>query len=312
MTMTGLFDPARHEPLQAAPWDEGAARVAIACIVDAALAEYRPGEGWAAHPLDDPEAPGHCDAPVYHGAAGVVLALRHLARAGAIGAGQALPEFGPLLARLRDVHHAGLADARHGSASFLIGDVGMELLLWTLQPGEALAQRLHQAISGNLHNPVRESLWGNAGTVLAAICLAEACGETACEARWVALVRQAADALESELQVDPDTGTWVWVQDLYGRPGERMLGAGHGFAGNVYSFLRGATARPAARWPCTSCGSAPAMRSGNPVPARWRCACRGPGRAAARAAWPGPAFAVDRRPGRGLRAAGLPAGRVGR
>lgn len=241
MTMTGLFDPARHEPLQAAPWTEGAARAAIARIVDAALAEYRPGEGWSTHPLDDPEGPGQCDAPLYHGAGGVVLALRHLARAGAIGPTRALPDFGPLLARLRDVNHAGLADHRHGSASWLIGDVGLDLLLWSLQPDEALAQRLHQAITDNLHNPVREALWGNAGTVLAAIFLAEATGE----ARWAALVRQAADALESELEVDPDTGTWVWMQDLYGRPAERMLGAGHGFAGNVFPFLRGSALLPA-------------------------------------------------------------------
>lgn len=88
---------------------------------------------------------------------------------------------------------------------------------------------------------MREALWGNSGTVLAAIFLAEATGE----ARWADLVRQAADALESELEVDPATGTWVWVQDLYGQPAQRLLGAGHGFAGNVYPFLRGAALLPA-------------------------------------------------------------------
>lgn len=241
MTMTGLFDPARHEPLQAAPWDDGGARAAITRIVESALAEFRPGEGWLTHPLDDPDGPGHVDRPLYHGAAGVVLALRHLARSGAMAPDGAWPDAGPLLMRLREVNHAGLADHRHGSASFLIGDVGMDLLLWTLQPDEAIAQRLHAAIAGNLHNPVREALWGNAGTVLAAIFLAEATGE----ARWADLVRQAADALEAEMAVDPDTGTWVWVQDLYGRPAERLLGAGHGFAGNVYPFLRGAALLPA-------------------------------------------------------------------
>jgi hypothetical protein len=241
MTMTGLFDPARHEPLQAAPWDEGAARAAITRIVESALAEFRPGEGWLTHPLDDPDGPGHVDRPLYHGAAGVVLALRHLARSGAIAPDGAWPDVGPLLMRLREVNHAGLAGHRHGSASFLIGDVGMDLLLWTLLPDEAIAQRLHEAIAGNLHNPVREALWGNSGTVLAAIFLAETTGE----ARWGDLVRRAADALEAEMALDPDTGTWVWVQDLYGRPAERLLGAGHGFAGNVYPFLRGAALLPA-------------------------------------------------------------------
>ena len=243
MTMTGLFDPARHEPLHSAPWSDGAASAAIHRIVDAALAEFRPGEGWLTHPLDDPDGPGHVDRPLYHGAAGVVLALHHLARAGAIDATRPLPDFLPLLTRLRDVNHASLADHRHGSASFLLGDVGMDLLLWTMQPGEALAQRLHDGIAGNLHNTAREALWGNSGTVLAAIFLAEATGE----ARWGDLVRQAAEALEAEMEPDPETGTWIWVQDLYGRPGQRMLGAGHGFAGNVYPFLRGAALLPAAQ-----------------------------------------------------------------
>lgn len=143
MTMTGLFDSARHEPLAGEAWSDSSARAAIDRIVECTLAEFRPGEGWLTHPLDDPDGPGRVDRPLYHGAAGVVLALRHLARAGAIAPSLALPDVGPLLARLRDVNHAGLADARHGCASFLLGDVGMDLLLWTLQPGEALAQRLH-------------------------------------------------------------------------------------------------------------------------------------------------------------------------
>lgn len=239
--MIGLFEPARHEPLRSDVWDEAAARAAIDRIVDAALAEYRPGEGWLAHPLDDPETPGQVDRPLYHGAAGVALALRHLARAGAIAPTRALPDFLPLLVGLREANHAELTGYRHGSLSFLLGDVGMDLLLWSLRPDEALAQRLQDAIVENLHNSTREALWGSSGTVLAAIQLAEATGA----ARWVDLVRQAADVLEAEMQRDPETGTWVWLQDLYGRPAQRKLGAGHGFAGNVYPFLRGAALLPA-------------------------------------------------------------------
>lgn len=237
MTMTGLFDPARHEPLRAVPWNEGAARAAVDRIVASAVAEVRTGDGWLAHPLDDPQTPGQVDLPLHHGAGGVVLALRYLQRGGAVAV---LPDFGALVASLHERNHADLADHRHGSASLLIGDVGLDLLHWTLQPAEWLAQRLHASITGNLHNPVREALWGNAGTALAAIFLAEATDE----ARWADLVRQAADALEAEMELDPETGTWIWVQDLYGRPGERLLGAGHGFAGNVHPFLRGAALLP--------------------------------------------------------------------
>ncbi|MEO8079645.1 MAG: LanC-like protein, partial [Caldimonas sp.] len=113
-------------------------------------------------------------------------------------------------------------------------------LHWTLQPDEALGQRLFDTVRGNLHNPVREALWGNPGTVLAAIHMAEATGE----ARWTALVREATDVLQAEMEIDPDTGTWLWVQNLYGRPPVRYLGAGHGFAGNAYPFLRAAALLP--------------------------------------------------------------------
>ena len=236
--MNGLFDPARHEPLQAAPWDEAAARDAIGRIADSALAAWEPGLGWRAHPLDDPEAPNDRFLNLYFGAGGVIWALRHLELRGAI---EALPDFAPFVATLREANRPLLADSHHGSASCLFGDAGLDLLHWTLQPDPALGQRLFATVQGNLHNLAREALWGNPGTVLAAIHMAEATGE----ARWTALVCEAADVLQDEMEIDPDTGTWLWVQNLYGRPPVRYIGAGHGFAGNAYPFLRAAALLPA-------------------------------------------------------------------
>jgi hypothetical protein len=80
--MTGLFDRTRHEPLQASPWDEAAAREAIRRIADSALAAYEPGRGWRAHPLDDPKPPIDRFHDLYFGAGGVIWALRHLAQNG--------------------------------------------------------------------------------------------------------------------------------------------------------------------------------------------------------------------------------------
>jgi hypothetical protein len=236
--MTGLFDPARHEPPQAPPWDEAAAREAIRRIADSTLAAYEPGLGWRAHPLDDPATPSDRFHNLYFGAGGVIWALRYLKQGGAI---EALPDFTPFVATLRETNRPLLADSQHGSASYLFGDAGLDLLHWTLQPDKALEQRLFDTVQGNLHNPAREALWGNPGTVLAAIHMAEATGE----ARWTALVRESADALLDEMEIDADTGTWLWVQNLYGRPPVRYLGAGHGFAGNAYPFLRAAALLPA-------------------------------------------------------------------
>ncbi len=238
--MTGLFDPARHEALAAPPWDETAAHAALARIVSSALAEYEPGQGWAAHPLDEPATPDQRFHNLYFGSGGVVWALHWLQRGGAV---DGLPDFRDFVASLVQLNRPFLADSQHGSASYLMGEVGLDLLHWTLQPSEVLAQRLHDNIRANLHNPVNEALWGNSGTVLAAIHLAETTGE----ARWPALVRDAADALLDDMVLDADTGTWLWVQPLYGRPPVRYLGAGHGFAGNVYPFLRGAALLPPAQ-----------------------------------------------------------------
>ena len=135
--MTGLFDPARHEPLQAPPWDEAAALAAIRRIADAALSACEPGLGWRAHPLDDPTRPIDRFHNLYFGAGGVIWALRHLAQAGVI---EALPDFIPFVATLRDANQPLLADNHNGSASYLFGDAGLDLLHWALQPGEAVAQ----------------------------------------------------------------------------------------------------------------------------------------------------------------------------
>jgi len=229
--MTGLFDPERHEPLQAASWSEGTARDAIRRIADDALLAYIPGVGWRAHPLDDPQPPISHFHNLYFGSGGVIWALRFLARQHAIGS---LPDFTPFVETLRDANRPLIADSLHGSASYLFGDTGLDLLHWTMRPSKALSQRLFEAIEGNLHNPVREALWGNSGTMLAAIRMAEATGDV----RWSALVADAANALQSDMELDPETGTWLWVQNLYGRPPVRYLGAGHGFAGNIYPFLR--------------------------------------------------------------------------
>jgi hypothetical protein len=235
--MTGLFDPTRHELLQDLPWNEAVALEAIRRIADSALAAYEPGLGWRAHPRDDPEPPIDRFHNLYFGSGGVIWALRHLAQGGAI---EALPDFTPFVSTLREANRPLLADNHNGCASYLFGDAGLDLLHWALQPDAAVAQRLFDTVQGNLHHPAREPLWGNPGTVLAAIHMAEATGE----ARWAALVREAAAVLQAEMEFDADTGTWLWVQNMHGRPPVRYIGAGHGFAGNAYPFFRAAALLP--------------------------------------------------------------------
>jgi hypothetical protein len=232
-TSTVLYGPERHEPLAGETWSEGAARAAIERWVAAALTDFEPERGWRAHPREDGGPPGEPLCELYGGAGGAIWALEHLAQAGAV---HKRWDFRGFVARLAEQQVAALADSQHGTASFLIGESGLRLLAWKLTRDAAVAQRLFQVVEGNLHNPVREQLWGSSGSVLAAIAMAEHTGE----ARWAALVQRAVRALWDEMEpIDAAGGTWGWVQNLYGRV-ETLIGAGHGFVGNVYPAVRGA------------------------------------------------------------------------
>jgi Lanthionine synthetase C-like protein len=226
-----LFDPARHEPLTIAPWHEATARDAVARIAAAAVANFDPSTGWRCHPLDDPKHPDERFHMLYCGSGGVIWALEHLARCGAI---ERAIDFAPFVEGLVDRNRVTTEAWGHGTASYLMGDAGLLLLQWTMTHEEEVEQRMHEVVRGNLRHPANEALWGSPGTVLAAIHMAEATGRV----QWGDLVREALAVILEEMQPEATLGgAFVCVQDMYGRT-TRYLGAGHGFAGNVYPALR--------------------------------------------------------------------------
>ncbi|MBZ8139844.1 lanthionine synthetase [Rubrivivax gelatinosus] len=220
------LDPARHEPL-AATWNEAAARAAVRRIAAETLASAD-AAGWPVHPQDDPKAPGEHRHRLYDGAGGVIWALRHLAHEGAIAA---VPAFDTLLDGIVERNAAGLAAADRGS--FFMGDTGLELLRWQARREPAALDRLQALLTAQLEHPSLEPLWSFPGSGVAVVHLAEQQGD----ARWRDLVEAALRRLQQTLITDPESGTPVWEQDLYGRR-TRWLGAGHGLAGNVYLALR--------------------------------------------------------------------------
>lgn len=96
------------------------------------------------------------------------------------------------------------------------------------------ADRLAAVIADNRDNPTREALWGAPGTMIAALFMHEATGER----RWAQLFGESADVLWDSWYFDEVLGAWIWRQDLYGTQ-VPYVGAGHGWAGNLYPLWRG-------------------------------------------------------------------------
>jgi hypothetical protein len=236
--MTMLFDPARHEVLTTTPWNEHAAREAIARIADDALAVFTPEGLWPAHPLDDPDPADTRELALYQGAGGVIWALQHLRGSGAIDGDF---DFSATVTALAARNHEVIASWDDAHGSYLLGDTGLLLLHWQATRETRVADELFARIESSLHHKAREALWGAPGSLLATIRMAELTGEP----RWRDQLERGLRILWDAMAFDETLGAWIWVQDLYGKQ-LRYLGAGHGFAGNVFPALRGAALLPVA------------------------------------------------------------------
>lgn len=226
-----LFDPARHEPLAALPWDAARAHAAIATIVADIEQHADPVRGWPVHPLDDVEAPATGVKSLYLGASGVVWSLWYLARAGAVTLRVDPVE------RVGRLHADYLAEPDTGSVvpSYFLGEVGVLLVDWRITGSHAAADRLVAAIRENIPNPTNEALWAAPGTMVAAWHMWKWTGE----ARWRDLFAENVAQLFRTWKPSEHVPCQLWTQDLYGRV-VQLLGAGHGFAGNADALLRGA------------------------------------------------------------------------
>jgi hypothetical protein len=227
-----LYDPKRHETLQVVPWSEELARLAIRRIVHDTEARYSAERYWPLHPRDGEGDADRVATPLYHGACGVIWALRYLQAVGAASLSRSHLED---LDRLLITNRAWLKSVTsHAFGSFLMGDTPIELLAYGERPDGARADRLASLITGSLRNPTRELMWGSPGTLLATLFLHERTGDT----RWADLFRQTADQLWSQLLWSPEHGCHYWTQDLYGRR-STYLDAVHGFVATASPVIRG-------------------------------------------------------------------------
>jgi hypothetical protein len=236
-----LHEPARHEPLRPIAWEEARAFAMIERIARDAAVRFSRERNWPVHPLDAEGGAGFDLRPLYFGACGVIWALHYLQAAGAV----TLPA--SYAARTEDL--MSLTEERvaacpsTSAASYLMGETGMHLLGYWLEPRDHVAARLEALIASNIDNPARDLMWGSPGTLLAALFLYEHTGET----RWAELFQTTALKLHSDLRWSPEYQCHYWVQELYGYA-STYLDAVHGFVGNALPLVRGRHLLAAEQW----------------------------------------------------------------
>jgi hypothetical protein len=236
-----LYDPERHQPLTHTDWNESVAREAIEAIVHDCHRRFSEDTYWPWHPkdlepADDPHQPA---LPLYHGAAGVIWALRHLQDVGAVDTTiRYSKQFPLLLERNREWLSALPGDER---PSFMMGETPILSMMYadTSEHGDQLAQ----LIEGNCNHPARELMWGAPGTMLAAWFLHQRTNEP----RWAELFVRSASQLKSQLEWSEQYGCHFWTQSLYGRR-STYLDAVHGFAGTALVIIQGRALLPADEW----------------------------------------------------------------
>jgi hypothetical protein len=220
-----LFQSDRHESLISAPWNESEARRAIGEIAQSALTHFDPEKLWPSHPLDGvPDGV----AGVYMGAAGVILALDHLKRAGAI---ESAGDFD--IAGFAERDNAWLKKSPFGNfGSLLMSDMGAHLAAMRTRPDAKVADRIFASAEGNNTLPLLEMMWGTPGSMLACLHMHALTGEE----RFEELYRKQAARLLGDAE---HAGLCrLWTQEMYGKRA-RYLGLAHGFAGNATALLQG-------------------------------------------------------------------------
>jgi hypothetical protein len=226
-----LYEVDRHEKLSSAPWDETRVLEGIQEIVQAAIDSFDDTGLWPKHPRDEDLGPAEHHRSLYCGAAGTLWALWYLSNVGATPISidtellienvyqdyRAHPDFGP------------------GVASFSLGEAGILLVRYRMSGSADAARRLYEIVDENIPNPTNEPLWGAPGTMLAAWYM----WEWTAEVRWRELFLKNVEHLWQGWQLYEPTNCHLWTQE-YGAT-VQYLGAGHGFSGNVYPLLRGAS-----------------------------------------------------------------------
>ncbi len=249
-----LYSQDRHEPLHDIKWNATTVRHEIEEIVRDTESAFQSHNWWPQHPRDDHPLNSPSDKTMYLGAVGVMWALEFLSSKGVASLSRSYENLWS--AAWED--YRSVPDTGEEVPSWFLGQSALLLMCMLRGPREQRAifgEKLFRAVGDNISNPTWEILWGSPGTMLAALFAYE---ETK-DARWSDLYLRCADRLWSEWFYHEELRCHLWTQDLYGRKGI-IYGAGHGFAGNAFSLLRGASLLSSSRRDTLNARVATAMK----------------------------------------------------
>ncbi|MBE9100940.1 lanthionine synthetase C family protein [Vacuolonema iberomarrocanum] len=223
-----LFDPTRHYSLLDIDWNPDAAQQAIGAIAHETIEQLNDRPLLPGHPMDDQTF----GTDLYLGKAGVLWAIHYLQTVGAIDSTFNVAQH--LDATLAQNSQIYLQNTPYPQqSSYLFGDLPLLLLQYKLAPSGEKATQILQSIHKNDTQPIRELMWGIAGSMLAAYFM----HQWTQAAQWQEVFKSQAALLLKEWQ-PVGQASYLWTIDLYG--GQRQwLGPVHGFAGNLTPLLVG-------------------------------------------------------------------------
>ena len=226
-----LFEPERHLAVSSETWNEQGVRCYLQKLLDGIRKAQNPNGRW-------PNELADFSLSLYAGVAGIAWALDQLHQRGYLVKHQpGLCSSATDNSKDLEVGTALFEEYQVPvSHSFYLGSSGIQLQMWKETGDTSYLDSLESLIVDNQVHPWMENLWGAPSTMLVAGHLLAATGEE----RFAQHIRSGAYYMEERLQAHPDANCQMWNIDLYG---ERtwLLGAGHGFAGNVFPIVKSST-----------------------------------------------------------------------
>ncbi len=222
-----MFDPKSHFQVNHRNWNLDEVQQSIQNIVDDLVNELTRNTTLPRHPMDAYDVKGD----MYMGLAGVVWGVSYLAGAGVVKTSNNLSSW---LDELLSSNEKDYKNHLHASnSSYLFGNIPILMQKYKLQKDQQIADDIFKLVELNNVQPVRELMWGTAGTMLCANFMHSWTKET----RWKDVFLLQANRLLEEWEAIEGVGH-LWTQDLYDSK-KMYLGPVHGFSGNIIPLIEG-------------------------------------------------------------------------